>query len=71
MLDFCLICVLVCVCVHVHTHMPLGVSKRVRGLPTKYSPLYFLSKYLLVDYLIIFSFAVQTLVTFFKTMHLN
>ena len=35
MLDFCLICVLVCVC--------------VRGLPTKCSPLYFLSKYLLVD----------------------
>ena len=29
--------------------MPLGVSNHVHGLPTKYSPLYFLSKYLLVD----------------------
>ena len=29
-------------------HMPLVVSKYVRGLPMKYSPLYFLSKYLLV-----------------------
>ena len=31
--------------------MPLGVSNHVHGLPTKYSPLYFLSKYLLVDYI--------------------
>ena len=43
----------VCVCVHVHAHMPLGVSKHVRGLPTKYSPLYFLSKYLLVNSIVI------------------
>ena len=55
MLDFCLICVYVrahlygCVYVCVCTHMTLCVSKHVRRLPTKYSPFYFLSKYLLVD----------------------
>jgi len=57
MLDFCVICVCVCVRIYVLActyvcvcaHMLLGVSKHVRGLPTKYSPLYFLSKTLLVD----------------------
>ena len=48
-LKLILIFLFVCVCVCVRAHKPLCMCVYVCRLPTKYSPLYFLSKYLFVD----------------------
>jgi hypothetical protein len=49
---FIFVCMCACiVCMNVCAHLPLfvSVSEHVHGLPTKYSPLFFVVGYLLVD----------------------